>query len=101
MSKAGSAPAQPPTRKQLSRVQRERTQRRYVLIGTGVVAALVVGIIGFGLLDQAVLQPRRPVAVVNGEEISLAEFQKAVRFQRYQLIARYSQIAETMQLFGS
>ena len=101
MSKSGSAPAPPPTRKQLSRVQRERTQRRYTLIGTGVVAALVVGIIGFGLLDQAVLQPRQPVAVVNGEVISLAEFQKAVRFQRYQLIARYSQIAETMQLFGS
>ena len=100
MSKTGSAPAAPLTRKQQSRVQRERQQRRYILIGAAVVAALVVLIIGLGVFDAAVLQPRQVVARVGDETITQGEFVKAAKFQRYQLIDRYFSIAQTAQLFA-
>ena len=54
------------TRKQESRAHHERQMRRYIRIGAGAVAVLVLGVIAFGLLDQFVLQPARPVATVNG-----------------------------------
>ncbi|MBI4770535.1 MAG: SurA N-terminal domain-containing protein, partial [Chloroflexi bacterium] len=60
--------------------------------GAVAVTVIVLGVIGFGLLDQLVLQPRQPVAKVNDVEISTVEFQKAVRFQRVQLLARYAQL---------
>lgn len=74
------------TRKQQSRVARENLQRRMVLITTITVATLVVLVIGYGLLDQFVLQLKRPVARVEDAKISLEEFQTRVRYDRYQII---------------
>src|SRR3970040_689258 len=93
MSKARPSVSAPPTRKQLSRAERERRLRGYILIGTVVVAVIVLGLIGYGVFDQFVLQPRRPVARVAQAEISIADFQKAVRFRRYQLVSQYQQMA--------
>jgi peptidyl-prolyl cis-trans isomerase D len=100
MSKARSGPSAL-TRKQHSRAARDRRMRLYVLIGTVAVAVIVLGIIGYGLLDQTVLQPRQPVARVGGVQITTADFQKAVRFQRYQIVNRYQQTLQTAQIFGS
>ncbi|MGH2522445.1 MAG: peptidylprolyl isomerase [Anaerolineales bacterium] len=100
MSKTKSAPAAP-TRKQLSRAARERRQEQYIRIGVAVIAVIVLGLLGFGLVDQAVIQPRQPVARVNGAAISTAEFQKMVRYQRFQLLSQYAQFAQAAELFGS
>jgi parvulin-like peptidyl-prolyl isomerase len=100
MSKSGQAPAAPLTRKQLSRVARERRQRQYILIGAVGVAVLVVAVILFGIVDQAILRPRQAVARVGSQPITTGDFVKAARFQRYQLINQYVQIAQAMQLFG-
>jgi len=100
MSKSGQTPAVALTRKQLSRVERERRQRQYILIGAVTVAVLVVAVIAFGIFDQAVLSPREPVARVGDETITTGEFVKAARFQRYQLINQYIQVAQAMQVFG-
>src|SRR5262245_42209546 len=81
------------SRKQLSRAEREETLQRYILIGAIVIAAVVVLIIGAGIIDLTVLQPQRPVARVNGQAIPLSEFQKRVRFQRFLLIRQYTQAA--------
>ncbi len=74
------------SRKQQSRVARENLQRRMVLITTIAIAALVVLVIGYGLLDQFVLQYKRPVAMVEDVKISLEEFQTRARYDRYQII---------------
>lgn len=74
------------SRKQQSRVAREHLQRRMVMIATIVVAALVVLIIGYGVLDQLVLQLKQPVAVVEDSKITLEEFQTRARYDRYQII---------------
>ncbi len=101
MSKTGSAPAAPLTRKQASRVERERRQRQYILIAAGLVAVLVIGVILAGVVDLNVLRPRQPVARVESVNISKREFVKAAKFQRYQLIQQYLQLYQTLQYFGS
>jgi parvulin-like peptidyl-prolyl isomerase len=65
------------------------------------VASLVLAVVGYGLFDQTVLRPRQAVARVGSHNITRGEFIKAARFQRLQLVLRYSQIAQTAQLFGN
>ncbi len=100
MSKSRSAPAAP-TRKHLARAAREQRQRRYILIATLVVAALVVGVIGFGVVDQQVLRPRQAVARVGSQNVTRGEFVNLTRYQRYQLVQQYERIAQAMQFFAS
>lgn len=88
------------SRKQQSRVERELRNRRLVLWGTLSVIALAVLVIAYGLLDQYVLQQQRPVARVAGSPISLAELQKRVKFERYQLIQSITTLAQYKQLFN-
>jgi len=58
------------TKKHLARAERERRQRRWIVGGTVATAALVLGLIGYGWLDQEILPLYRPVAVVDGEQIT-------------------------------
>lgn len=87
------------SRKQQSRVEKERQQRRIVLIVTITVAVAVFLILGYGLLDTFYLQNIRPVATVDGEKITLEQFQARARFDRFQLIQNTIQLAQYQQLF--
>ena len=58
------------TKKHLARAERERRQRRWIVGGTVATAALVLGLIGYGWLDQEILPLYRPVAIVDGEQIT-------------------------------
>jgi len=79
------------SRKHLARLERERIQRRYLLIGAAIVAFLVVASIVYGLLDTNVFQYNQAVAKVGDQTITVRDFQTAVRFQRYELINQYNQ----------
>ncbi len=87
------------SRKQQSRVEKERQQRRIVLMVTITIAVAVVLILGYGLLDTLYLQNIRPVATVDGEKITLEQFQARARFDRFQLIQTTLQLAQYQQLF--
>ena len=90
-----NAEEQKPTRlnpKHESRREKERRTNQLLVIGTGVVLGLVVLILGWGLFDQYVLQPRRPVATVAGEDISLSTFEKQLQFTRLQYYEYLSQL---------
>jgi parvulin-like peptidyl-prolyl isomerase len=88
------------TKKHLARLERERLQNRYILIVSAIILLIVVGMVGYGILDQYVLRPGQPVAIVNGDEISTREFQVNVRFSRQQYINQYIQTQQYMQLLG-
>lgn len=101
MSKNKSTPvASAPTKKHLSRMERDRRLRRYVGWGMAVVVGFVVLVIGAALLDVFVLQPSQPVARVGDQNITSEEFQKAVRYRRFQLLQQYAQIQQYISLFG-
>ncbi len=89
------------TKKHQARLERERTQRRYIAIGSIIVLVLVIGIVIYGILDQTVLRATRAVAVVNGEKIRTNSFQAQVRYGRYSIIQNASQTFQFMQYFGS
>jgi parvulin-like peptidyl-prolyl isomerase len=73
------------TRKQIAVSRREREQRRRVLIGLGIVTALILGIALAGVYDHLIANPRRPVAVVNGVSIRTDVYQDRVRYERFLL----------------
>ena len=89
------------SKKHLARVERENIQRRWIMISAIVIIVLIVGIIGYGILDQTVLKNYKPVAKVGDQTITTAEFQKEVRFQRWSLIQQYSQGAQIYQMLGN
>ncbi len=90
-----------PTKKHLARQERERRQRRYILIASAAVIVAVIGLVVYGILDATVLQERQPVAIVNGQNITTSQFQAQTRYARYTLIRNATNTYQFMQLFGS
>lgn len=88
------------TKKHLARMERERIQRRYLLTGALIVLGLILAVIIYGVIDQTLVKPNRPVATVDGENISLKTFQSRVKFNRIQLINQYQQTYQFAQFFG-
>ncbi len=88
------------TRKHLARVERERLQTRYILIASALVILLTIGLVGYGILDQRVLAPLKPVARVNGEKITLKDWQTRVRYVRLTTVNQAQQTYQIMQMFG-
>lgn len=89
------------SKKHLARLERERQQTRMILIVSGIVVALVLGAILYGVLEQSVLIPRRAVANVNGDTIRVMDFQAQTRYARYNTIRSAEQTYQFMQYFGS
>jgi parvulin-like peptidyl-prolyl isomerase len=84
MSKRSLQKTKPePTRKQLSRLEHERRVRRAVILGTAAVLGLVVLVLAWGLYDQFVRLPRKPVATVAGIPIRVSEYNKLLQYRRW------------------
>jgi parvulin-like peptidyl-prolyl isomerase len=101
MGKTPHRPEKALTRKQISRREREQRLRQRLITGTSVVLLLIVAILGWGLYDQYVLQPRRPVATVYGTEIPLAEYQRLVRYRRWDYRSYLEQLQAQRQQLGA
>jgi parvulin-like peptidyl-prolyl isomerase len=89
------------TKKHLARQQRERLQNRYILLISVAVIVIVVGLISYGVIQQYVLQPQKPVAKIGSVSITTKDFQTYVRYVRLQYIQQYQQYQQFAQLFGS
>jgi hypothetical protein len=89
------------TKKHLARQQRERLQNRYILFVSLAVIIIVIGLIGYGILQQLVLQPQQPVAKVANDVVTTKQFQTFAKYERLQLIQQYQQYQQFAQYFGS
>jgi hypothetical protein len=88
------------SKKHLARLEKERIQNRIIVITSIIVLALVLFVVGFGILNQTVFQSTKPVARIGSEKISVVDFEKSVRFQRQQLIDQYNNYVSLSQSFG-
>jgi peptidyl-prolyl cis-trans isomerase D len=89
------------TKKHLARIERERLQTRYILIGSIIVIVAVLSLIGYGILDQTVLRDMRSVAIVNGDKIRSDHFVAQTRYYRSNLIRNAENTYQLAQYFGS
>jgi hypothetical protein len=70
------------TRKQRSRVERERRMERLLIAGLAVVGVAVAGLLVYALAIYPAILARKPVALVDGDPITVAEFQGYIRYGR-------------------
>ena len=89
------------TKKHLARQQREQQQNRIILIASIAVIVIVVGLIGYGIVQQFIIQPQQPVAKVANKTITTKQFQTFARYERVQWIQQYQYYQQMQQLFGS
>ena len=89
------------TKKHLARLERERIQTRWILISTVIVITLVVGLIGFGILNESFLKPNAAIVTVNSDKASLQRFQEEARYARVNLINQYQQTQQMASYFGT
>lgn len=101
--------AKEPTSKYISkktqaRLDRQRRQSRYIIIGAAVVAILTLAVIIFGILNETVIKNNRPVARAAGDTITYNEFARMVKFNRFlqiRTIKSYTSNPMLMQFAGS
>ena len=69
-------------KKYVARAQQEAEMQRRVLLGLGAVGILIVLVLLIGLLRTYVLLPRQPVAIVEGVELSTADYRKRFLYEQ-------------------
>ncbi len=88
------------TKKHIARLERERRQTNLIRWIAISIVVIVLGLIGYGYLNENYLKKIQPVARVGEEEITTAQFQARVRLQRQQIIGQYAQYYQFSQMFG-
>lgn len=85
------------TKKHVARLERERQQTRLILYLFGGLLTAVVLLLVYGYVEVNYLQLNKPVASVNGVEISAGDFEARVRIQRTQLLDNHQQYVQFQQ----
>jgi len=97
---AKDKPTKIASKKHLARLERERRQTQLITtIAIGIIV-VIVGLIGYGILNETVLKARQPVVTVNGDSVTMHEFQVRVRVSRQQYVDQYMQYYQFAQMFG-
>ncbi|GAB4570365.1 MAG: hypothetical protein Kow0077_04340 [Anaerolineae bacterium] len=97
-SRRKRTPDEKEKRTYLSRAEREARAQRRLLIGLGAALTLALLILIGGIILEGFIRPNQAVAVVNGETVTVREFQQRVRYTRWQL---GQQLANIAALYGA
>jgi parvulin-like peptidyl-prolyl isomerase len=83
MSKKTAVIAPEQNRKHVSRRAREEQLQQKLIIGVAAVLAVVLLVLGWGLFDQYVRVPSKPVATVGSQIIRLDTYQRLLQYRRW------------------
>jgi peptidyl-prolyl cis-trans isomerase D len=97
---AKDKPTKIASKKHLARLERERRQTQLISSIAVAIVVVIVALIGYGILNETVLKARRAVITVNGDSVSLHEFQVRVKLARKQFVDQYMQYYQFAQMFG-
>lgn len=97
MAKKSRSKASIESRKQASRRRTENKQLQRIYIGVGVLAALIVLILGIGLYQEYYRKPRRALATVNGVPIKADYHEKMVAYREINLQNSIFQLQQQLQ----
>lgn len=89
--------AQRQSRKEVLLARKQAQQTRQIRLGVAVVGGLLLLVFLAAAINELVIAPSRAVAIVNGEEITLREWQDRVRFERAQRIILLENQLEAFQ----
>lgn len=82
------------SRKEVLIASRHEQQTRRVWFLVIAVVALIAAVLILGFVNELVLKPTRPVATVNGVEVTLDDWRDQVKYRRALLVSRISDIAD-------
>ncbi len=88
------------SREYRSRAQREAELQRRVVLAVGAAVAVSVVVLAIFLVKDLFIDPNQVVASVNGQNITVAEFQQRVRLERFLLSQQLSGVIDLYRNFG-
>ena len=97
---AKDKPTKIASKKHLARQERERRQIKLITTVAIGLVVVIVGLIGYGILYETVLKALQPVVTVDGDSVSMREFQMRVRSARQQYIDRYMQYYDQLSQYN-
>ncbi len=83
-----------------SHAEREHEIQRWVIIGTIAAVVIVVLLLAVTIIWDQVITPNQVVASVDGQNITVSQFQKRVRLERYLRNQQLTQLVQTYTSFG-
>lgn len=95
------APPKELSRKHRRLQQQEQVRQRWLLIGVGLVVGLALIVLLAGQINESVVKPRRAIALVQGEPISVAAFQRRLRFAQDNTASQINQYIQFGEQFAS
>ncbi|MFO7942714.1 MAG: peptidylprolyl isomerase [Anaerolineales bacterium] len=90
----------PRNKKFIALKEKEKRQKRIIIIGTAVVLAAVLGLVIYGVFDLKVLQPKKTIIELGSRTVNATEFKQRVRYQRYQMSRQAMQLVQLQQSMG-
>jgi len=81
------------TKKHLARLEKEHRQKKVLLISLIAILGAILLLVVYGLLNDTVLKPKKLVAKVNNSSITVEQFQKRVKYERFSLTQSFLQYA--------
>jgi len=80
---AGTPQAKKQTKKQIALGRKQARQNRIIWLSIGALGLAILATIAIGLIQEFVVKPGSPVAIVNGTKIRIDDYQALLTYRRY------------------
>lgn len=88
------------TKKHLAKKEKEARQTKIILISTIVLLGIIVGLVGYGLVDNYIVKPNKIVAHIGDKVIKVGDFEKEVKYYRLSMINQAYTYIQYSSMFG-